>query len=63
MPALSEIDLANLLMRVLECSSQSVGWPQVLEFIDKKLTCRSFLAAFDENGIPQPQFGRLHAAN
>ncbi|MHA7774077.1 helix-turn-helix transcriptional regulator [Roseibium sp. M-1] len=40
-----------------------MGWQQVLEFIDQKLTCRSFLAAFDENGAPQPQFGGLQAAN
>ncbi|WP_269583425.1 helix-turn-helix transcriptional regulator [Roseibium sp. Sym1] len=44
-------------MRVLECSTQSDGWPQVLDFIDETLGCTSFLSEFDENGTPQPRFG------
>lgn len=49
-------------MRVLECSSQTEGWPQVLAFIDKALECRSFLAAFDGNGTALPQFGGQRSA-
>jgi len=57
MPALSETDQSKLLIRVLECSTQSEGWPQVLSFIDKALDCRSFLAEFDGDGKPLPHFG------
>lgn len=44
-------------MRVLECSSQTEGWPQVLDFIDRTLECRSFLAEFDGTGAALPHFG------
>ena len=62
MPALGEIDQVNLLRRVLECSSRSSGWPQVLDFIDNKLSCRSFLAEYDRNSLPLPQLGGLQSA-
>ena len=44
-------------MRVLECSSQTEGWPHVLDFIDQALDCKSFLAEFDGSGAPSAQFG------
>jgi DNA-binding CsgD family transcriptional regulator len=62
MPALGKNDQAKLLMRVLECSAQTVGWQQVLDFIDDKLDCRSFLAEFDQNSRPLPHFGGLQSA-
>lgn len=57
MPELSKSDEAKLLMRVLECSTQSQGWYRILELIETQLNCRSFLAEFDPNGNPTPHFG------
>jgi hypothetical protein len=57
MPVLSKTDQAKLLIRVLECSAQSEGWPQVLDFIDRTLNCKSFLAEFDDLGAPTMRFG------
>ncbi|GAB4541872.1 MAG: hypothetical protein Tsb0019_41420 [Roseibium sp.] len=44
-------------MRVLECAPQAEGWPQVLDFIDRTLDCKSFLAEFDDLGVPTTRFG------
>jgi DNA-binding CsgD family transcriptional regulator len=57
MPSLSKTDEVDLLLRVLECSTQSGGWPRVLELIDSKLSCSSFLVEFTKDGIPTKRFG------
>jgi len=57
MPSLSKTDQTKLLIRVLECSPQSQGWPQILDFIDRALDCKSFLAEFDDLGVPTTRFG------
>lgn len=62
MPALSETDQIELLMRVLECCAQTEGWRHVLDFIDTAIDCKSFLAEFDEDGLPLPRLGGLTAA-
>lgn len=54
---LRQTEEVNLLIRVLECSLQSDGWPAILSFIETKLDCRSFLAEFDHSGQPTPRFG------
>lgn len=54
---LRQTEEVNLLIRVIECSLQSDGWPAILSFIDAKLDCRSFLAEFDQSGQPTSRFG------
>lgn len=56
MPSLSKTDEADLLLRVLECATQSDGWASILDSIDAKLNCISVLCEFENNGIPTPNF-------
>lgn len=57
MPALSKTDEVELLLRVLECSTQSEAWPRILEAIDSRLGCKCFLSEFDDDGDPLSGFG------
>lgn len=57
MPMLRQTEEVNLLIRVLECSLQSDGWPTILSFIESKLDCTSFLVEFDQSGQPTSRFG------
>ncbi|MEC9404554.1 MAG: hypothetical protein VX374_18600, partial [Pseudomonadota bacterium] len=57
MPALSQRDHVELLMRMLKRPLQSEGWHPVLNFIDGKLNCRTFLAEYDGDGTPLRSLG------
>ena len=57
MPSLSKTDEADLLLRVLESSTQSNGWSHVLSLIDAKLACISFLSEIEKDGSPTNEFG------
>ena len=57
MPALSQRDHIELLMRMLKRPLQPEGWPPVLNFIDGKLNCRTFLAEYDGDGTPLRSLG------
>ncbi|WP_298813660.1 hypothetical protein [uncultured Roseibium sp.] len=60
MPVLSKTDEVELLLRVLECSTQSEAWPRILEAIDSSLACKCFLAEFDDDGeAPARDFGAV----
>lgn len=56
MPRLSKTDEADLLLRVLECAIQSNGWASILDSIDLKLNCISFLCEFEKDGAPTRTF-------
>ncbi|GAB2185476.1 hypothetical protein LAB1_27850 [Roseibium sp. LAB1] len=57
MPALSEHDHVELLTRALKPVTQSEDWLSVLNFIDTKLNCRSFLVEYDADGTSLPTLG------
>jgi|GEM_PF-1984865 len=63
MPALSKSEEVDLLLRVLECSTQSEGWTRILDFIDAKLNCKSFLSEFERNGTPTKEFAGSQSEN
>lgn len=56
MPSLSKTDEADLLLRVLECATHSDGWASILDSIDLKLNCISFLCEFAQGGGPTSNF-------
>lgn len=56
MPLLSKTDEADLLLRVLECATQSDGWTSILDSIDTKLNCISVLCEYDKSGKPTRNF-------
>ncbi len=62
MPTLSKSDESELLISVLDCSIQPEVWKPVLDLLDRKLGCASFLAEFDTAGEPTPRFGGLASA-
>lgn len=57
MPALDKTDEVDLLLRVLECSTQSDGWTPILALVDLKLSCTSFICEIEKNGQPTQKFG------
>ncbi|MET1414116.1 hypothetical protein ABVF61_17720 [Roseibium sp. HPY-6] len=57
MPALNKTDEVDLLLRVLECSTQSDGWTPILALVDLKLGCTSFICEIEKNGNPTQKFG------
>ena len=62
MPILSKTDEADLLLRVLECATQSDGWASILDSIDAKLNCISVLCEFEKDGVPTNNFDGIRSS-